>query len=53
VAALLNELAVRVPVEWVRRRTGEAATGAEVGRRYHHLATKKLLDQAKVRPEGE
>jgi hypothetical protein len=54
VAALLNELAVRVPVEWMlRRRRGpkKPPPKRRTGRRYHHLATKKLLEQAKgVRP---
>jgi hypothetical protein len=54
VAALLNELAVRVPVEWMlRKRRGpkKPKPRRSKGERYHHLATKKLLDQAKgIRP---
>jgi IS4 transposase len=54
VAALLNELAVRVPVEWMlrsRRGPKKPQPKRRTGRRHHHLATKKLLDQAKgVRP---
>jgi Transposase DDE domain len=54
VAALLKELAVRVPVEWMfrsRRGPKKPQPKRKTGRRYHHLATKKLLDQAKgVRP---
>ena len=50
VAALLNELAVRVPVErLLRKRRGpkKPKPRRSKGERYHHLATKKLLDQAK------
>jgi hypothetical protein len=54
VAALLNELAVRVPVErMIRKRRGpkKPKPRRSKGERYHHLATKKLLDQAKgIRP---
>jgi hypothetical protein len=50
VAALLNELAVRVPLErMLRKRRGpkKPKPRRSKGERYHHLATKKLLDQAK------
>ena len=50
VAALLNELAARVPVEWmlrVRRGPKKKKPPRSEGERYHHLATKKLLDAAK------
>ena len=50
VAALLNELAVRVPVErLLRKRRGpkKPKPRRSKGERYHHLATKELLDQAK------
>jgi hypothetical protein len=54
VAALLNELAVRVPVErMLRKRRGpkKPKPRRSKGDRHHHLATKKLLDQAKgIRP---
>ena len=54
VAGLLNELAVRVPVEWMlraRRGPKKPRRRRSKGDRYHHLATKKLLDEAKgVRP---
>jgi Transposase DDE domain len=54
VAALLNELGARVAVEWklrVRRGPKQKKPRRSKGERYHHLATKKLLDQAKgVRP---
>jgi hypothetical protein len=50
VAALLNELAVRVPVErMLRKRRGpkKPKPRRSKGDRNHHLATKKLLDKAK------
>jgi IS4 transposase len=50
VAALLNELAVRVPVErMLRKRRGpkKPKPRRSKGERHHHLATKKLLDKAK------
>jgi hypothetical protein len=54
VAALLNELAARVPVEeMLRARRGPKKKRPQrnKGDRHHHLATKKLLDAAKgVRP---
>jgi hypothetical protein len=52
VAGLLNELAARVPVEWmlrVRRGPKKPRPRRSRGDRYHHLATKKLLDEAKGR----
>lgn len=54
VAALLNALAVRVPVEWMlrnRRGPKKPKPRRSKGDRCHHLATKKLLDQAKPPPQ--
>jgi hypothetical protein len=54
VAALLNELAARVELEWklrVRRGPKKPPPQRKKGDRHHHLATKKLLDEAAgVRP---
>jgi hypothetical protein len=54
VAGLLNELAARVPVErMLRARRGPKKPRPQrnKGDRHHHLATKKLLDEAKgLRP---
>jgi hypothetical protein len=50
VAELLNELAVRVPVErMMRSRRGpkKPRTAKSSGSRIHHVATKKLLDKAR------
>ncbi len=54
VADLLNELAARMSVEWmlrVRRGPKKKKPQRSKGERNHHLATKKLLDEAKgMRP---
>ncbi len=50
VADLLNELAARMSVEWmlrVRRGPKKKKPHRSKGDRNHHLATKKLLDEAK------
>lgn len=54
VAELLNELAARVSLEWMlraRRGPKKPRPQRKRGDRHHHLATKKLLDEAKgLRP---
>jgi hypothetical protein len=54
VAELLNELAAQVSVEWMlraRRGPKKPRPQRNKGDRHHHLATKKLLDEAKgLRP---